>query len=91
MPVNDTWILSTGFNPATLRRDGATVLATYRGWTAYEHPTRGDEAPILAVDESEHPGRVYHTGAYDLECFEEEVDDAEERHRTRFETRFGTD
>jgi hypothetical protein len=38
-----------------------TEIATVRGVTFYEHPTKGDEAPLVAI----HEGRVVITDAWD--------------------------
>lgn len=38
-----------------------TLLATVRGINFYEHPTRGDEAPVYAIVD----GRLIETDAWD--------------------------
>ena len=40
-----------------------TLLATYGEFKIYEHPTRGDEAPVYMVTPS---GFLINTGFYDL-------------------------
>lgn len=44
-----------------------TVLAKFGGFTVYEHPLRGDEAPMyMATPE----GKLVNTGFYDLGDFD---------------------
>lgn len=46
-----------------------TPLARAFGWTFYEHPTEGDEHPILAVSMDvmgKFGPMVYNTGDYDI-------------------------
>ena len=44
-----------------------TELARFGGFKLYEHPTRGDEAPVYMVTPS---GRLINTGFYDLGDFD---------------------
>ena len=43
-----------------------TLLATFGGYRLYEHPTRGDEAPIYMTTPN---GTLINTGFYDLGDF----------------------
>ena len=47
-----------------------TLLATFGGFRLYEHPTRGDTAPIFM---STPDGRLVNTGFYDLGDFDLEL------------------
>ena len=44
-----------------------TLLATYGEFKVYEHPTRGDDAPVYMVTPS---GHLINTGFYDLGDFD---------------------
>ena len=44
-----------------------TLLATYGSYNAWEHPTRGDTAPVYL---STPDGRLINTGFYDLGDFD---------------------
>ena len=44
-----------------------TELAQFGGFKLYEHPTRGDEAPVYMVTPS---GHLINTGFYDLGDFD---------------------
>ena len=42
---------------------GPTLIGTLAGVRYYEHPTRGDEAPLIAIG---HDGRVRKTGFWEM-------------------------
>ena len=44
-----------------------TELMRIKGYVLYEHPTRGDEAPIYMVTPT---GKLCNTGFYDLDDFD---------------------
>ena len=44
-----------------------TLLASFGGFNLYEHPTRGDEAPVYMVTPN---GALINTGFYDLGDFD---------------------
>ena len=44
-----------------------TKLASFGGYDLWEHPTRGDTAPIYMTSPS---GKLINTGFYDLEDFD---------------------
>ena len=44
-----------------------TVLAKFGGFTVYEHPLRGDEAPMYMATPK---GKLINTGFYDLGDFD---------------------
>lgn len=44
----DTWTPTTKTR-AWLKESNATVLDSSWGFTFYEHPTKGDNAPVLAI------------------------------------------
>ena len=46
---------------------GAYKLASIAGVHFYEHPTRGDNAPVFAITRD---GRLIDTGCYDLGDFD---------------------
>jgi hypothetical protein len=64
MTTRPTQWTETTIRPAQL----GEPLARAFGWTFYEHPTEGDEAPILAVRSyrMETGGPVWNTGDYDI-------------------------
>lgn len=39
-----------------------TRMAEINGWQIFEHPTHGDEVPLIAVG----GGKAYYTGCFDL-------------------------
>lgn len=39
-----------------------TRMATVNGWAIYEHPTLGEEVPLIAVG----GGRAYYSGCFDF-------------------------
>ena len=47
-----------------------TLLASFGGYKLYEHPTRGDTAPIYMTTLE---GRLINTGFYDLGDFDLEL------------------
>lgn len=49
-----------------LRANNATLLREEYGCWFYEHPFKGDEAPILAVYKGHDPATVYNTQDFDL-------------------------
>lgn len=62
----DTWT-KTGKTAEWLTREGATLLKSAWGFDFWEHPTRGDEAPVLATEHSSHTGApVWNTQDFDL-------------------------
>jgi len=44
-----------------------TLLASFGGYKLYEHPLRGDTAPIYMATKS---GKLINTGFYDLDDFD---------------------
>ena len=49
---------------------GPTLLASYGDYSVWEHPTRGDTAPVYM---STPDGRLINTGFYDLGDFDHDL------------------
>ncbi len=63
MMTPDTWKEMNGAVADKVRRGEATELARLFGFTFFEHPTKGDEHPILARSKS---GQVFNTLDHEL-------------------------
>ena len=62
----DTWTVTTRTR-LWLKETGATELARHSGFTFYEHPTKGDNAPVLAIrTEGTMTDRVLNTQDFDV-------------------------
>lgn len=62
----DTWT-ATAVARNWLHANNATELLRRWGFVFYEHPLRGDEAPVLAVRDSGGPAsKVWNTQDFDL-------------------------
>jgi hypothetical protein len=58
--------MQTLAQPAKFFAHNPTLLATFGGYRLWEHPTRGDEAPVYMSTPS---GTLINTGFYDLGDF----------------------
>ena len=60
-------MLRTVANPGKFMEHNPTVILRIGGYTLYEHPTRGDEAPLYLATPD---GRLINTGFYDIGDFD---------------------
>ena len=63
MNVPNTWTEITGPLARKIRNGESTEITCCFGFRFFEHPTKGDEHPLLARDNS---GRVYNTHDHEL-------------------------
>ena len=59
--------MQTVSNPDKFMAHNPTVILTIGGYTLYEHPTRGDTAPLYMATPD---GRLINTGFYDTGDFD---------------------